>query len=85
MTRFRRIVTRYECKARNFLAFCKLASLAILLRQPRRREKGVGALASLWTRRPLRCPGRGAGAARLMHQRFDHEPSHSSDVCEFFC
>jgi transposase len=34
MLRFRRIVTRYEHKASNFLGFVKLACLAILLRQP---------------------------------------------------
>ena len=34
MLRFRRIVTRYEHHARNFLAFVKLACMAILLRQP---------------------------------------------------
>jgi len=39
MMRFRRIVTRYECRARNFLGFCKLACIAILLRQPLFRGK----------------------------------------------
>ena len=34
MMRFRRVVTRYERCARNFLAFTKLACIAILLRQP---------------------------------------------------
>ena len=34
MMRFRRIVTRYERHARNFLGFVKLACIAILLRQP---------------------------------------------------
>lgn len=34
MMRFRRLVTRYEHHARNFLAFCKLACIAILVRQP---------------------------------------------------
>jgi transposase len=34
MLRFRRIVTRYEHKASNFLGFVKLACMAILLRQP---------------------------------------------------
>jgi transposase len=34
MLRLRRIVTRYEHHARNFLAFVKLACMAILLRQP---------------------------------------------------
>jgi transposase len=39
MLRFRRIVTRYEHRARNFLAFVKLACAAILLRQPTFRGK----------------------------------------------
>jgi transposase len=39
MLRFRRIVTRYEHHARNFLAFVKLACIAILLRQPAFRGK----------------------------------------------
>jgi transposase len=39
MMRFRRIVTRYERKAPNFLAFVKLACIAILLRQPTFRGK----------------------------------------------
>ena len=34
MMRFRRLVTRYERRARIFLAFAKLACVAILLRQP---------------------------------------------------
>jgi transposase len=34
MMRFRRLVTRYERRARNFLAFAKLACIAIFLRQP---------------------------------------------------
>jgi transposase len=34
MMRFRRLVTRYERHARNFLGFAKLACIAILLRQP---------------------------------------------------
>ena len=34
MMRFRRLVTRFEYRARNFLAFAKLACIAILLRQP---------------------------------------------------
>jgi transposase len=34
MLRFRRLVTRWEHKARNFLGFAKLACIAILLRQP---------------------------------------------------
>ena len=34
MMRFRRLVTRWELKADNFLAFAKLACIAILLRQP---------------------------------------------------
>lgn len=34
MLRFRRITTRYEHHARNFLAFAKLACMVILLRQP---------------------------------------------------
>jgi len=33
MMRFRRLVTRYEHKASNFLGFVKLACLVILLRQ----------------------------------------------------
>ena len=33
LLRFRRIHTRYESKAQNFLAFLKLGCLAILLRQ----------------------------------------------------
>lgn len=33
MTRFRRIVTRYEQKAANFLGFVQLACVAILLRR----------------------------------------------------
>lgn len=32
--RFRRVTTRYEHKASNFLAFAKLACIVILLRQP---------------------------------------------------
>jgi transposase len=32
--RFRRLVTRYERRAPNFLGFAKLACIAILLRQP---------------------------------------------------
>jgi transposase len=39
MLRFRRIVTRYEHKASNFLGFTKLACIAILLRQPAFRGK----------------------------------------------
>lgn len=34
MLRFRRLVTRYEHHARNFLGFAKLACMVILLRQP---------------------------------------------------
>jgi transposase len=34
MMRFRRLVTRYERRARMFLAFAKLSCIAILLRQP---------------------------------------------------
>ena len=34
MMRFRRLVTRYERRARMFLAFAKLGCIAILLRQP---------------------------------------------------
>ena len=34
MMRFRRLVTRYERRARLFLAFAKLGCIAILLRQP---------------------------------------------------
>jgi transposase len=34
MMRFRRLVTRYERRATNFLGFTKLACIAILLRQP---------------------------------------------------
>src|SRR5580704_2735687 len=34
MLRFRRLVTRYECHARNFYAFTKLACIVILVRQP---------------------------------------------------
>lgn len=33
MMRFRRLVTRYELKSKNFFAFVKLACLAILLRR----------------------------------------------------
>ena len=33
MMRFRRLVTRYEHRAENFLAFCKLACMVILLRR----------------------------------------------------
>lgn len=39
MMRFRRIVTRYEHKARNFAAFVKLSCIVILLRQPTFRGK----------------------------------------------
>jgi transposase len=39
MMRFRRLVTRYERRACNFLAFTKLACVAILLRQPTFRGK----------------------------------------------
>lgn len=34
MMRFRRLVTRYERKAKNFLAFVKLSCIVILVRQP---------------------------------------------------
>lgn len=34
LMRFRRLVTRYECHAQNFLGFVKLACIAIFLRQP---------------------------------------------------
>ena len=34
MLRFRKLVTRYERHARNFLGFAKLACIVILLRQP---------------------------------------------------
>ena len=39
MMRFRRLVTRYEQKADNFLAFTKLACVAILVRQPTYRRR----------------------------------------------
>lgn len=39
LMRFRRLVTRYECHARNFLGFAKIACIAILLRQPSFRGK----------------------------------------------
>jgi hypothetical protein len=39
MLRFRRSVTGYEHHARDFLAFVKLACIAILLRQPTLRGK----------------------------------------------
>jgi transposase len=39
LMRFRRLVTRYERHARNFLGFAKLACIAILLRQPSFRGK----------------------------------------------
>ena len=35
MLRFRRLVTRYECHARNFYAFTKLACIVILARTAR--------------------------------------------------
>jgi transposase len=35
MLRFRRLVTRYECHARNFHAFTKLACIVILVRTAR--------------------------------------------------
>jgi transposase len=35
MMRFRRLVTRYECRARNFYAFTKLACIVILVRNAR--------------------------------------------------
>jgi transposase len=38
MLRFRRLVTRYECHARNFSAFTKLACIVILLRTARPRR-----------------------------------------------
>jgi transposase len=44
MLRFRRITTRYEHHARNFLAFAKLACMVILLRQPTYRYKSSSAL-----------------------------------------
>ena len=34
---FRRVTTRYEKTARNFLGFVHVASIVVLLRQPRRR------------------------------------------------
>ena len=34
MLGFRKLVTRYERHARNFLGFAKLACIVILLRQP---------------------------------------------------
>jgi transposase len=39
LMRFRRLVTRYERHATNFLGFAKLACIAILLRQPHFRGK----------------------------------------------
>jgi transposase len=39
MMRFRKLVTRYEHHARNFLGFVKLACIVILLRQPAFRGK----------------------------------------------
>ena len=33
LERFRRLVTRFECKAENFLAFLKLACIVLLLRR----------------------------------------------------
>ena len=39
LLRFRRITTRYERKARNFLAFLKLGCMVIFLRQPQFRYK----------------------------------------------
>lgn len=39
LMRFRRLVTRYEHKSRNFLGFVKLGCAAILLRQPSFRGK----------------------------------------------
>jgi transposase len=41
MLRFRRLVTRYECHARNFYAFTKLACIVILVRtaQPHRKAR----------------------------------------------
>jgi transposase len=39
MMRFRKLVTRYEHHARNFLGFAKLACIVILLRQPAFRGK----------------------------------------------
>jgi len=44
MLRFRRITTRYEHHARNFLAFAKLACMVILLRQPTYRYKSSSSL-----------------------------------------
>jgi transposase len=41
MMRFRRIVTRYEHQADNFLGFVKLACVVILLRQPTFRQRRV--------------------------------------------
>jgi transposase len=39
MLRFRRLVTRYECHARNFYAFTKLACIVILARTARPRQR----------------------------------------------
>jgi transposase len=44
MLRFRRITTRYEHHARNFLGFAKLACIVILLRQPTFRHKSTSSL-----------------------------------------
>lgn len=44
MLRFRRITTRYERHARNFLAFAKLACMVILVRQPTFRFKSSSSL-----------------------------------------
>lgn len=44
MLRFRRITTRYERHARNFLGFAKLACMVILLRQPMFRYKSTSSL-----------------------------------------
>jgi hypothetical protein len=52
MLRFRRLVTRYECHARNFYAFTKLACIVILARTARPRPKSPSRVRTVTTRLP---------------------------------
>jgi transposase len=50
MLRFRRLVTRYECHARNFYAFTKLACIVILVRTARPLRKARSSAQMAMTR-----------------------------------
>ena len=52
MLRFRRLVTRYECHARNFYAFTKLACIVILARTAHPWHKAPSRAQTLTTRLP---------------------------------